>query len=705
MPLLNITLTELAVNTHGATRHMAGNKHSVIKCVSMAETKVNVKRLVDTIGKTNVYTSIVEAVANSIDSIHENNPTNAEIVVTLHRSAQLPIGQLADDALQPFVRVTISDNGIGFIDKNFNAFNEIYTDMKIREGGKGFGRFVFLKYFEDVTVESVYKDRGGFVRRTFCFVTDNPIIQDDLTGATEAKTVETVVTLDGLKSTYMRQLDKTVDTVARKLLEKLLVHFVIDDYKCPRIIVRDGEKKTEVVLNELIGADKEVVPFGTKTFMLASEDESIRKDFKAKIFKIFYSQGRSGINLVADKRLVTDEALYKYIPEFRDDFYDTFADEKGTEHKKSFIIQTYVEGTYLDENVSLERGEFAFSNTDNKEMFHPFTRIDIEREAANVTRDAFPDDIKTRREKKEAEIREYVENDAPWHKGNLGDLDFASIPYNPTDLAIDEALERVRFQKERKVREDVKKILEKTDNEKQIAEAVNEIVARVDDVQKTELAHYVALRKTIIDIFKKSLEWDDSKKHEKEEVVHKIIFPLKATSDDTAYEDHNLWLLDERLSYSLYVASDKPLNTNDERPDLLVFDNRIVMREGDEASNPIVIFELKRPQRNDYDGDDNPLQQIADYVEKIRKGDYINPKGRPIVANANTPAYGYLACDITPKIDAFCKAFSLTKSPDGQGYFGFHTGYRIYFEVVSFDKIVKDSKQRNKIFFKKLGIA
>ncbi|MBI2111416.1 MAG: hypothetical protein HYT44_03425 [Nitrosarchaeum sp.] len=95
---------------------------------------------------------------------------------------------------------------------------------------------------------------------------------------------------------------------------------------------------------------------------------------------------------------------------------------------------------------------------------------------------------------------------------------------------------------------------------------------------------------------------------------------------------------------------------------------------------------------------------IADYIEKIRKGNYKNPKGRSIVVNDNTPAYGYLVCDITPKIEAFCKSYQLRKSPDGMGYFGYHSVYQIYFEVISFAKVAKDAEQRNKVFFKKLGI-
>ena len=77
----------------------------------------------------------------------------------------------------------------------------------------------------------------------------------------------------------------------------------------------------------------------------------------------------------------------------------------------------------------------------------------------------------------------------------------------------------------------------------------------------------------------------------------------------------------------------------------------------------------------------------------------------PIKASNETPIYVYVVADRCDKIDEFAaKDFSLTLSPDGEGYFGFSKGYNVYCEVISFKKLINDAKMRNKIFFKKLGI-
>jgi len=42
--------------------------------------------------------------------------------------------------------------------------------------------------------------------------------------------------------------------------------------------------------------------------------------------------------------------------------------------------------------------------------------------------------------------------------------------------------------------------------------------------------------------------------------------------------------------------------------------------------------------------------------------------------------------------------------PDTLGWFRWYGNINLYFEVLSFEKILEDATMRNKIFFKKLGI-
>ena len=61
----------------------------------------------------------------------------------------------------------VKDNGVGFTQKNFESFLTSDSDYKMEKGGKGVGRFLCLKAFDQIEVESVYRDNGGIKQRSF----------------------------------------------------------------------------------------------------------------------------------------------------------------------------------------------------------------------------------------------------------------------------------------------------------------------------------------------------------------------------------------------------------------------------------------------------------------------------------------------------------------------------------------------------------
>src|SRR5882672_10066560 len=136
--------------------------------------------------------------------------------------------------------------------------------------------------------------------------------------------------------------------------------------------------------------------------------------------------------------------------------------------------------------------------------------------------------------------------------------------------------------------------------------------------------------------------------------VHDIMMPRRRDTDQIDYENHNLWIRDERLNFTGYVSSDKPLDEKrGDRTDLAIFGRRVAFRGDNEASNPITIFEFKKPQRHDFvdpSSEEDPVQQIVRYVNDIRDGKYKTIAGRDILISENTPFYGYVVCDLTKKL-------------------------------------------------------
>lgn len=663
--------------------------------------QINLQGLVNNIPeKTTVYTPIVEAIVNSIQAIEASKRNDGIVTVVFQRDAQQTFN-LENDSLAPINSIEVHDNGIGFDNANRDSFDTLYSDQKLVIGGKGFGRFMFLKYFEKAEIDSIYKDSNKYYERSFTFSVKaksvQNLIEDEKIIEYRAKDLKTVIVLSNLKDKFKSRFDKKLETIARNLVEKLLPYFIDKNYKCPQIIIEDASGGDRIVLNNFFNDYDEIKQVSEKKFKLEKGDNT--EEFEIKIFKIYFTQSPSAVILSAHNRAVTTEVLYDYIPEFKDDFYDVVASKEGVVNK-NYSIKAYILGSYLNQHVSLERNDFAFSK--DGDLLYPFCRKEIEVQATNIVKDEFSEEVVGRQQKKLQRIKEYVDNQAPWHKSYSDELDLSTIPYHFDEVTLEGELQKVKFNKEQSVKAKVVTILE--DEQGEMSEKIAEISKDLTELGKVDLAHYVISRKVILDILNRSIKWNKNKQYEKEKVVHNLIFPMNSDSDHLSYNQHNLWILDERLSFHEYLASDKALNTDDERPDLLIFSKSIAVREGVDLSNPITVIEFKRPQRENYDDNEDPIVQICQYIEKIRKGNFKDIDGRNIKANENTPAYGFLVCDISDKIKEFCKRHSLTPSPDLEGYFGFHNGYKVYVEVISFDKLVRDAEIRNRIFFKALKL-
>ena len=125
---------------------------------------VNVSRAVENIrANTTIYTAIVEVVVNAIQAIDAAATTNGSVSIRVYRSSQLE----TDGSLSDIQSFEIEDNGIGFTDDNRDSFDTLYSDFKISDGGKGFGRFTCLKYFDRLQVDSDYRKDGEYRHRSF----------------------------------------------------------------------------------------------------------------------------------------------------------------------------------------------------------------------------------------------------------------------------------------------------------------------------------------------------------------------------------------------------------------------------------------------------------------------------------------------------------------------------------------------------------
>ena len=193
--------------------------------------------------------------------------------------------------------------------------------------------------------------------------------------------------------------------------------------------------------------------------------------------------------------------------------------------------------------------------------------------------------------------------------------------------------------------------------------------------------------------------------------------PMRVDSHEVRPNDCNFWVVDERLAFHEYLASDKPLSSmpitdskSGKEPDLMalqVFDNPILVSEKDDvALASIVVVEIKRPMRNDAkEGEEkDPIEQALGYLGRVREGDVKTVDGRPIPEDKKIPGFCYVLCDITPSIKKRLLIHDAVLSSDKLGYFYYHKALNAYVEVISFDGLVNRATARNRAFFDRLSL-
>lgn len=321
------------------------------------------------------------------------------------------------------------------------------------------------------------------------------------------------------------------------------------------------------------------------------------------------------------------------------------------------------------------------------------------------------------REKKRSRIDSFVATDGPMYRPilkyveNKIDLIDPEINDDALDLKLYQAYHELQV--ELKIEGNHLMQQDATPNDwEEFERQLKQYMDKISDVNKSDLARYVCHRRAILDFLHKQLSLDDNGKYPIEERVHQIIFPLRQTSEDLLLEDHNLWLVDEKLVYHSFLASDKPLRTNpaltsssQKEPDIVVFDKACAFATADDGPySSITIIEFKRPMRNDYDDLDNPFVQVRKYITDIRGGRARTSDGRDIPIGNDIPFFCYVISDKTPTLEQQAYDFELTKTADGQGFFGYKRQYNAYFELISYTKMVADAKKSNVAFFDKLGL-
>lgn len=650
--------------------------------------KVREKRLANN----NVLLPLYEAIVNSIHAIEDASLSEKgliEIELVRLNQEEFPYDDL--QKLPPIIDFHIKDNGIGFNDENYESFNFAHSSYKFARGGKGIGRITWLRAFDKAIIESQFKEGNRFKKRTFNFEPTKKGIEKESIIEIESKEDfwSTIVILKNLKESYRKWCNNNSEDIAFKIIEHCFSFFL--DSKCPTIVLKDIEKK--IVVNDYF-----------QNYMTKAVEEkpfSINKNnFKLDIVKLYNTKSDNKIHLLANKREVSNISISDTIPEIP----DYFNDEAG----QKFSISIYVSGDYFDEKVNEERTEIIFDNEDN--LFEEsLTLNDLKNEVTRIIREHFKEHLVGFSEKKFNRVRSFVISHPRYrHLLKYRPNDILAIPNILDDSKLEIELFKIQQKMELEVLNETKiemqNIVSKEDR-------INEdLYEKILDVGNAKLSEYILHRKHILDLLELHLKKKDSQ-YSTEEVIHNLIFPLRKTSDEISLDEHNLWVIDDKLSFHDYLASDKTFKSierteskSTKETDLLIFNKPHLLSDDEKPYSSIVIVEFKRPMRKDYSDTENPINQVTSYAREIINNKALDKDGRQFDIKDKTPIYAYIVCDLTPNMRKFAEDYNFTILPDNDGYFNFNRNHSLYIEIISFDKLLRDSKKRNKVLFEKLNL-
>lgn len=642
---------------------------------------------------------VFEAVMNAVQSIQDRG-AEGSIIVNIVEAPSLKI-----DDVERIDRFVIYDNGVGFTDENMDSFNTAYSEYKFMKGGKGVGRFLWLKAFEKVEIDSVFESEGeGRLRRKFVFDTkyDPDLVEAE--PASDAK-VATTIELSGFQEPYRSELTLDLDHIALRMCEHFIL--LLMQPSCPQIELRSGKQRLSLNAFFEEGFSQNAT---RSTFNIKDQDFTVH-GFRLTLPRT----ARHRLIYCADERAVLSENLDDLVPNLSGRLTDGNGD--------TFVYLAVVTGSFLNEHVNQERTAFDIDDDTDAEasqgtMLVPnLKRAEIRNACIEFVRTDLSEVLADINSSKLERIRSYVATDAPHYRVLLKRADefIDRIPPSGTKNDLELALHRELHQREVELKKEGSRIIveaAKLDDYEGYRERLSHFLENNNELGVAALSQYVGHRKIILDLFEKALSSNSDGRYPLEKILHQIIFPMRSSTDDTLYSQQNLWLLDERLNSYGVIHSDRQLRSIDGlesdsalRPDLIAFDQEYLLGDGPQPLNSLTVVEFKRPMRDDYTDEVNPLNQVFAVIDKVRSGTKFDANGRPIaVASPNIPTTCYVVCDLTPRLKQVLKERDATMLPDGQGFYGYSRNYNAYYEVLDYGKVLRDAQRRNGALFDKLKL-
>lgn len=657
------------------------------KLANMTGDIVNrIKRLPKPASTSQALQPIFEAVSNSIHAITdlygEESSTKGKIKIEVTN-----LGNPDDTTIE------IDDNGIGLEEKRFEAFKTTDTAFKISRGGKGVGRLLWLDAFSEIYIESVYKQNEKICVRQFRFVLrEND--QIDIISEKEENSQRSCGTFVRFRGLRISSYRKFFPTYAKVFTKHFGSHFLSDFImgRSPLVMLGIDGSNTDFPSGITDMLDEE------RPEQFIETDEFGKLKLSSFIFKKEASSDFDGmhqLHLIAGRRTVTTRKI------------DGLLGLSRFGEKRDLVYHGCVEGEFLEERVNQERTGFNFGEDVANEIARlcaqnvRSTSLKSETEEFDATRLASMNNFLSEYPSFGFASPDHLLDNTPKNATKPEDFARALVPH--------------RIRRDQQRRKKVQSIIDQVDNDTDIpADFTNAVRDAADDVRAEEqrqLTEYILRRKLALDVLevliRKIRKNKDKHLYHLEGTLHQFICPMRVRGDDyrkIEYTDHDLWIIDERLAFARYFASDVTFSQlieeskNTERPDLLIFDKIHGLGiPGEDPLERVMLIELKHPNREDYEDKYLPGNQIMRYLDELSDSTISAYNGEDLRISKDCVFHCFVVADIVGKLKVHTRGWETTSNGRGK-WMALKGDYRGSIEIIEWKDLIKDARSRNRAF-------
>lgn len=620
---------------------------------------------------------IFEAISNAMDGISarfgDSAASNGRVSIRF---------QNARDPNK--ILISVIDNGVGLTDENYLSFKTPFSGYKLREKGRGFGRFIAFKVFARILYSSRYEVFSKELARAFRFDIRQ---KEELTFFDGEPELEGT----GLCVEYNQPLTTWHDLIknlsAAEVMDEIGAHFLpYFLYRwLPKITIQFDEEPVEDITAHFKAVFVQYQA-GKITAEIEGQEEELTYSLarlpRTRLFKNHCLLFSAADRIVGFPRDLTNKLGEPY-----------FVDDKN----ERYIIIAVVRGEAFEKRLNDARTSIDLPARVAENI------VSLVTDAIEVREKGQIDKIKS---DQSFELDGALRENPILRLGLRGKTVREYIAAKPNNWKAEQFVSDLAIERFRASNDLSKEIVAAANDPEGYEKKLRALVEKVDEGQKEALAEYVIHRKNIIALIEAARRYDGKGKRAPEEDIHELVFRRFGDSTNTNYFEHNLWLIDDALAFLPYISSDRTLHgrgrrQGDKVTDIAFFDDSLVL--GDEDGTTITIVEFKKPSRDDYtfgNAKSDPVLQVIETLEQATTvGGVTRADGSHLSLSGVVRRFAFIIADITPTLARVLKKHDFKNDWNPKVYVRYRDNERILIQVFGYETLIENAKKRNQAFF------